>query len=112
MNKALRLCQQRGLSQLIIDLSNNPGGRICLGRMMLSYLVNSTQQNWGPTDLPLSPLARACIKKAARDDITWTIWSPSLYDDQQGRRIASNDTGLLLPGVCVRLASVDWHQCH
>jgi len=43
---------------LIIDLTDNGGGSICFGQTLLAYLQGDLpeSQNWGPQDLPCSPL--------------------------------------------------------
>lgn len=56
-------------------------------------------QNWGPQDLPLSPLAEQLINSAVINNISDTVWSPGFYDNQQNQPIANNDTSYLLPGV-------------
>ena len=56
--KGFQIAAERGLTRLIIDLSNNGGGNICLGRSLLAFFQkdgwDGEGQNWGPEDLPLS----------------------------------------------------------
>lgn len=58
LNKGFELAASLGLSRLIIDLSNNGGGSICLSRSLIAYLQQSFGggRNYGPEDLPTSPL--------------------------------------------------------
>ena len=41
--KGFQVAAQRGLSQLVIDFTNNGGGNICLGRTLLAFLQ---QEGW------------------------------------------------------------------
>jgi len=103
LERGFKIAAQRGLTQLIIDLTNNGGGNICLGRALLAILQkegwNGQGQNWGPQDLPLSPFAQQMITTAVKDQISHTVWSPDFYNNQQNEPISLNDTSYLLPGV-------------
>lgn len=101
--QGFKIAAQRGLSRFIIDLTNNGGGNICLGRALLAFLQRDgwagEGQNWGPQDLPLSLFAEQLINSAVDNDISNTVWSPGFYDNQQNEPISNNDTSYLLPGV-------------
>jgi len=101
--KGFQAAADRGLTQFIIDLTNNGGGNICLGRALLAFLQRDgwagEGQNWGPQDLPLSPFAEQMINSAVENDITNTVWSPAFYDNQDNVNINNTDTSYMLPGV-------------
>jgi len=101
--EGFEMAAQRGLSRLIIDLTNNGGGNICLGRALLAFLQRDgwagNGQNWGPQDLPLSVFAEQLINSAVENDVSSTVWSPAFYANQDGQNINNTDTSYLLPGV-------------
>eukprot|EP01094_Clydonella_sp_ATCC50884_P020977 TRINITY_DN4496_c0_g1_i1.p1 TRINITY_DN4496_c0_g1~~TRINITY_DN4496_c0_g1_i1.p1 ORF type:complete len:673 (-),score=242.65 TRINITY_DN4496_c0_g1_i1:108-2126(-) len=101
LNEGFNAAAENGLTRLIIDLTDNGGGSICFGRSLLAYLQGEDpdKQNWGPQDLPLSPLANNLTATAVRDNVENTIWSPSFYDNQQDEPIANSDRSYLYPGV-------------
>eukprot|EP00010_Vexillifera_abyssalis_P008541 CAMPEP_0201545506 /NCGR_PEP_ID=MMETSP0173_2-20130828/2002_1 /ASSEMBLY_ACC=CAM_ASM_000268 /TAXON_ID=218659 /ORGANISM="Vexillifera sp., Strain DIVA3 564/2" /LENGTH=619 /DNA_ID=CAMNT_0047953921 /DNA_START=154 /DNA_END=2013 /DNA_ORIENTATION=- len=90
--------QLNNLHQLIIDNTANGGGDICLGRQMLKW-IESDHTNFGPTDMPSSPLARNLTETAVKFDITETEWSPSFYQNQENRQFPQNSTSWLIPGI-------------
>jgi hypothetical protein len=97
------IAAQRGLSRLIIDVTNNGGGNICLGQNLIAFLQQAgwpgKGQSWGPQDLPLSPLAVQLVNAAVKYDVTETVWSPSFYDNQQDQHIPNNNPSYILPGI-------------
>jgi hypothetical protein len=101
--KGFKIAGERGLSQLIIDFTNNGGGNICLGQALVAYLQQAgwegQGQNWAPQDLSLSPLALQLINQAVELNVTNTVWSPSFYADQKDQPISNTDTSFLIPGV-------------
>lgn len=105
MQKGFEAAAEKKLDQLIIDLTNNGGGSICLGRSFIAYLQASLgipldeNQNWGPEDIPLSPLATQMIQNAVTYNVETTPWSPGFYDDQNNVPVANNNDSVLLPGV-------------
>lgn len=103
LKEGFEIAADRGLTRLIIDLTNNGGGNICIGRTLLAFLQQEgwagQGQNWGPQDLPLSPLAVDCINTAAATGVETTIWSPAYYDNMTDFHVANDDTSYLLPGV-------------
>jgi hypothetical protein len=58
LNQGFEAAATHNLQQLIIDLTDNGGGSICFGQTLLAYLQGEIpdSQNWGPQDLPCSPL--------------------------------------------------------
>jgi len=86
------------LDRLIIDLTHNGGGDICLGRSMLKFLFPDGI-NYGPTDMPSSPLAINLTKTAIKYNISMTEWSPSFYQNQQGISYKNSDISWLVPGI-------------
>jgi len=101
LNQGFNAAAERNLTRLIIDLTDNGGGSICFGRSLLAYLQQEDPdaQNWGPQDVPLSPLAVNLIETASSTGVENTIWSPAFYDDQQNNPIDNSNTSVLLPGV-------------
>lgn len=101
--QGFKMAAERKLSRFIIDLTNNGGGNICLGRALLAFLQQDgwagQGQNWGPQDLPLSDFAEQLIHSAVDNGITNTVWSPAFYDNQNNEQINNTDTSYLLPGV-------------
>lgn len=85
----------RGLDRLIIDLSLNGGGHICTGRSLLNYLF-PMEQNWGPTDMPVSPLSINLTDSSLQvEDVTF--WTPQQWRDEDGYQFTN--TSWLYPGV-------------
>jgi len=101
--QGFNMAKERGLSRFIIDLTNNGGGNICLGRSLLAFLQRDgwagEGQNWGPQDLPLSDFAEQLIHSAVDNEISNTVWSPAFYDNQDNENINNTDTSYLLPGL-------------
>jgi len=87
-----------GLDQLILDLTGNGGGDICLGRSTLKFLF-PLYTNWGPTDLPGSPLAYNLTNTAIEYDIENTEWSASFYQNQNGIQFPQDDKSWMIPGI-------------
>jgi len=87
-----------GLDRLILDLTLNGGGDICLGRSMLRFLFPEGP-NFGPTDMPSSPLAINLTRTAAYNGINETEWSPAFYQSQNQTYWNNNDTSWLIPGI-------------
>eukprot|EP01100_Stratorugosa_tubuloviscum_P002689 TRINITY_DN163_c0_g2_i1.p1 TRINITY_DN163_c0_g2~~TRINITY_DN163_c0_g2_i1.p1 ORF type:complete len:706 (-),score=303.08 TRINITY_DN163_c0_g2_i1:139-2256(-) len=105
LTQGFEIAAQRGLNQLIIDLSNNGGGDICLGRSLIAFLQESlgvpniSNTNWGPEDIPMSTLSTQLVQNAAKYNVENTVWSPAFYDNEQGEHIANNDVSDFIPGV-------------
>lgn len=98
LNEGFQAAADRKLSRFIIDLTNNGGGSICLGRSLIAYLqANGT--NYGPEDLACSPLQKQLTENAVAMDQQNTVWSPSFYANHNNDPIAPNDTSYLIPGV-------------
>jgi len=88
-----------GLDKLIIDLTLNGGGDICLGRSMLTFLFPNLK-DYGPTDMPSSQLARNLTRTAVKQNIPYTEWSPSFYaTNDNDITYKNNDPSWLIPGV-------------
>ena len=86
---------------LQIDLTNDGGGDICFGRSLLAYLQgkDSGSVNWGPQDLPLSPLQANLTTSAVNNDVSTTVWSPGFYRDEDGNHVANDDIEVIMPGI-------------
>ena len=101
--KGFKLASENGLDRLIIDLTNNGGGNACFTRALISIFQNNgwegQGQNWGPQDLPLSPLAEQLIRSAAKNDVEDTVWSPAFYQNQKNEQLNNSDISHLIPGV-------------
>jgi hypothetical protein len=92
--KGLLAANELGLTNLIIDLTLNGGGDICLGRRMLEYLFPFPY--FGPTDMPGSPLADAMANAAgaAQNEGVWT------YNAYTGENLQNfTDASWMVPGV-------------
>lgn len=88
----------KGLTRLLIDLTDNGGGDICLGRATLNFMFPD-QQDWGPTDMPRSPLADNLTMTAINHQIPDTEWSPSFYQNMQDVQYPPDDPNWLIPGI-------------
>jgi len=103
--KGFEAAAEQKLDRLVIDLTNNGGGSICLGRALIAFLQDSlgynssSSQNWGPEDIPISRLSTTLIENAARLGVNNTVWSPAFYDDQKDIPIANTNTSSFLPGL-------------
>eukprot|EP01126_Amoeba_proteus_P032714 TRINITY_DN3193_c0_g1_i10.p1 TRINITY_DN3193_c0_g1~~TRINITY_DN3193_c0_g1_i10.p1 ORF type:complete len:454 (-),score=71.46 TRINITY_DN3193_c0_g1_i10:41-1402(-) len=88
-----------GISQVILDLTMNGGGDICLGRSVLAFLYGEEHgfKNFEPTDLPSSPLAINMSLYAVNFSVRDTPWSPSFYQGPNGKSFT--DASWLIPGV-------------
>jgi hypothetical protein len=89
--------QEHSLSKLILDFSMNGGGDLCLGRGMLELLFPNSP-NFGPTDLPATPLAVNLSATAAAGPINDTEWSPNFYLSAVGLA-PFTDNGWMVPGI-------------
>ena len=75
---ALLYASQNGISKLILDMSMNGGGDICLGRSMLNLLFGSTP-SFGSTDMPVNPLSVSLATTSDVNHINDTEWSANFY---------------------------------
>ena len=94
---ALLYAQQHSLRNLILDFSMNGGGDICLGRAMLELLFPNSP-NFGPTDLPATPLAVNLSATADAAHVRGTEWSPDFYLSAVGQAPFINNSWLV-PGI-------------
>mmetsp|Transcript_9200 Transcript_9200/g.13911 ORF Transcript_9200/g.13911 Transcript_9200/m.13911 type:complete len:314 (+) Transcript_9200:993-1934(+) len=87
------------LNKLIIDLTGNGGGLLCLGRSALSWLFPD-HSNYGPTNMPSSnSCARNLTQTAIKYNISYTQWSPDFYQsDSTDTQYANNDISWIDPG--------------
>eukprot|EP00007_Cunea_sp_BSH-02190019_P009938 CAMPEP_0174230054 /NCGR_PEP_ID=MMETSP0417-20130205/888_1 /TAXON_ID=242541 /ORGANISM="Mayorella sp, Strain BSH-02190019" /LENGTH=645 /DNA_ID=CAMNT_0015307679 /DNA_START=152 /DNA_END=2086 /DNA_ORIENTATION=- len=101
MNKAFKMAEQNNYDQLIIDLTNNGGGNICFGRMLLAYFQGrfSGVPNWGPQDLPLSDLQSLLTETAVQRNVSGTVWSPGFYSLENGQRNPNWNISAIQPGI-------------
>jgi hypothetical protein len=76
----------RGLSRIIIDISNNGGGIVCWGYTLAHLLLNEYNP-FGRADMPVVPLSLAYAQAAIDNDVHDTVWSPDTW-----HQIDSEDT--------------------
>ncbi len=93
----LLYAQQQGVTKLILDFSMNGGGDICLGRSMLQILF-PTSPNFGPSDMPATPLAVNLTASAAVGGVNGTEWSPDFYLSAINQASFGN-ASWLVPGI-------------
>mmetsp|Transcript_10773 Transcript_10773/g.30278 ORF Transcript_10773/g.30278 Transcript_10773/m.30278 type:complete len:638 (+) Transcript_10773:39-1952(+) len=101
INKGFTIAAERGLTQLIIDLTNNGGGDICFGRSLLAYLQGRREDevNWGPQDLPNSAVQHNLTLAAINNKVPTTVWSPGFYQDENGNKVSNSDLAAIEPGI-------------
>eukprot|EP01119_Soliformovum_irregulare_P012029 TRINITY_DN3091_c0_g1_i3.p1 TRINITY_DN3091_c0_g1~~TRINITY_DN3091_c0_g1_i3.p1 ORF type:complete len:629 (+),score=164.53 TRINITY_DN3091_c0_g1_i3:284-1888(+) len=97
IEKGLAIGSSLGLTNVILDLSQNGGGDICLGRQVLRLLFPD-RINWGPTDVPQSPLALNLTLSAVALNNSNTFWSPTVYLDEDGNPFPNSESWLV-PGI-------------
>eukprot|EP01087_Luapelamoeba_hula_P008688 TRINITY_DN2193_c0_g1_i1.p1 TRINITY_DN2193_c0_g1~~TRINITY_DN2193_c0_g1_i1.p1 ORF type:complete len:644 (+),score=56.40 TRINITY_DN2193_c0_g1_i1:2043-3974(+) len=99
--KALNIAAARKLTSLVIDLTANPGGEICLARALAQLLLHSNTGVFTPTDVPNSEFATAIAEAAARAPLGTApgSWSPSEYQTYSGGQyFSTNSTDWLTDG--------------
>ncbi len=78
------------ISNLLIDLSSNGGGDICLGYTFISNLLSETFPI-GAYDMIQSPLAASMANAAAAVHDESSVWSPYLWTTLRSRNFTSSD---------------------
>jgi hypothetical protein len=78
---ALLYAQDNGLSNLMIDLSDDGGGSICLGYAVLEYLLGDEFDPYGSYDFPAPPLAQEMALRSASNetDHDLSLWAPEYW---------------------------------
>jgi len=98
----LSIAQSLGLTNLIIDLTQNGGGDICLGQRMMDYLLGPREvssRHYAPTDMPQSPLANYMANAAVSlmPSVSQDVWT---YDSYQLDNLENvTDASWLLDGI-------------
>eukprot|EP01104_Vermistella_antarctica_P019557 TRINITY_DN770_c0_g3_i2.p1 TRINITY_DN770_c0_g3~~TRINITY_DN770_c0_g3_i2.p1 ORF type:complete len:687 (-),score=160.02 TRINITY_DN770_c0_g3_i2:94-2154(-) len=88
-----------GLDRLVLDLTLNGGGDICLGRSMLSWLFPNFT-NYGPTDMPSSPLAINMTLAAVKLNNNETMWSAASFQSENNNvQYQNNNASWMIPGI-------------
>jgi hypothetical protein len=96
--KGLAIAHEQDRDDLIIDLSQNGGGDICLGRKTLSYVLDLTKHGYGPTDMPVSPLSKLMAEKAVEFGVAGDSWSPDTWTNDDGKPFSTDSADWLLDG--------------
>jgi len=101
MDQAVTLAHKMGLTQLVIDLTNNGGGDICFGQSLLGFFqgYRPGYQIWAPQDVPLSPLQDNLTKTSIEMNVSDNVWAPGFYNDEDGNHVANDDITIFEPGV-------------
>eukprot|EP01119_Soliformovum_irregulare_P011568 TRINITY_DN2911_c0_g1_i1.p1 TRINITY_DN2911_c0_g1~~TRINITY_DN2911_c0_g1_i1.p1 ORF type:complete len:629 (-),score=162.68 TRINITY_DN2911_c0_g1_i1:176-2062(-) len=94
VNRGILAGISRNLTRLILDMTLNGGGDICLGRQFLKYLFPN-KINWGPTDVPVSDLAVNLTRSSMLYE-QFTFWTPQKWANQSN--VQYTDDSWLVPG--------------
>jgi hypothetical protein len=87
----LQQAAANGAANLLIDLTYNGGGDICLGLSMLRVLFPGDPRPWSPTDMPAAPLAVRMTEAAAANNVSDNVWSFQSYQRDDGTNFTGPD---------------------
>ncbi len=90
LTDGIAFATQNKISNLIIDLSSNGGGDICLGYAVISNLLSETFPI-GAYDMIQSPLGATMANAAAATNDVSSVWSPLLWTTLRSRNFTSSD---------------------
>eukprot|EP00013_Stygamoeba_regulata_P009325 CAMPEP_0177675720 /NCGR_PEP_ID=MMETSP0447-20121125/27361_1 /TAXON_ID=0 /ORGANISM="Stygamoeba regulata, Strain BSH-02190019" /LENGTH=644 /DNA_ID=CAMNT_0019184145 /DNA_START=163 /DNA_END=2097 /DNA_ORIENTATION=- len=102
LEKGFRLLKQKNLNHIILDLSHNGGGNLCLGYTVINFLfpdftpLNGT---YGNNDMIHSPLAATLVKDSVSRGVQGTYWSPSTWHSSATGQPFPDNTDWWFPGV-------------
>ncbi|KAH9834949.1 uncharacterized protein C8Q71DRAFT_767699 [Rhodofomes roseus] len=105
--------QQAGVTQLLIDLTNNGGGYVCLGQFLHSYLAGT---NFGfpgfSTSVRANPLAQKILASDIANDIedVYAIYTPDEWAYPGNDSVQSNSYNYLTPNVTKNINGVDYYE--
>lgn len=97
MNQGFALFQQRGVTQLIIDLSNNGGGELDAGYAILNYLFDNF--TYGLNDMIESTLADALVLAADQQPEAGTYWNYNAWIDPSTLQPFTSSSPWWFPGI-------------
>eukprot|EP01105_Mastigella_eilhardi_P025820 TRINITY_DN7165_c0_g1_i1.p1 TRINITY_DN7165_c0_g1~~TRINITY_DN7165_c0_g1_i1.p1 ORF type:complete len:647 (-),score=174.65 TRINITY_DN7165_c0_g1_i1:698-2356(-) len=99
LEAGLTLLANNSLHRLIVDVTNNGGGDLCLGYTLIKLLFSEFSP-YGANDLISSPLAVDLANAAVETGVDDTYWSPQKWIDvTTNKTFPAGSTSWLVPGI-------------
>jgi hypothetical protein len=98
LKDGFQLMADKDLHRVIVDVSNNGGGNICLGYTLARMLI-SEYNPYGANDLPVVPLSLAYAQAAIDNDVHDTYWSPDMWYKANADENVEFNMDWFAPGV-------------
>lgn len=98
LKQGFKKIAERKLSRVIVDVSNNGGGIICLGYTVARMLIPEYHP-YGANDMAVVPLSLAYAQAAIDRNVTDTYWSPTMWYKADSNETLANDMSWFVPGV-------------
>eukprot|EP01006_Ploeotia_vitrea_P044084 TRINITY_DN66803_c10_g1_i1.p1 TRINITY_DN66803_c10_g1~~TRINITY_DN66803_c10_g1_i1.p1 ORF type:complete len:575 (+),score=54.15 TRINITY_DN66803_c10_g1_i1:267-1991(+) len=100
LNETYKAAAELNITKMILDLTNNGGGYICLGRYLLDYFFLGV--DYGPSDMPVSATSRH-LAKLSKDlptnELHKTFWSAWQFANENNTNFPLHETNWLTDDI-------------
>jgi len=97
LEKGFKILVSENLHRLIVDVSNNGGGDLCLGYTLVE-MIFAEFSPYGANDMIQSPLGLSLAMSALKQNITDTYWSPEYWTSYDTNKTFPHSIDWFVPG--------------